>query len=258
VIFAGVSNVGLKRSNNEDAFYIPNGEGRSIMIVADGMGGHNAGEIASGAAAEAVADYLNECPLEELQTRPEALMEAAIRRANVVVKSLSCTRGDYSGMGTTMTAVLFLNGRAIIGHVGDSRSYHFTDGALHCITTDHSLVQELLDMGEITDKEAADHPQRNVITRALGLHYDVGVDVFNASFTKGDILLLCSDGLTGHLSDEEIERLIVCRKMRGECLAQQTLDEICNLMMRAALSRGGTDNITIALAHQNQGGGDCL
>lgn len=258
MIFAGVSNIGLKRANNEDAFYTPKDGERNIMIVADGMGGHNAGEIASDAAVKTVADFLNQCAVEELQKRPEILMEAAISRANVLIKSLSRTREEYLGMGTTLTAVLFINGRAVIGHVGDSRGYHYTDGALQCITTDHSLVQELLDMGEITDKEAAQHPQRNVITRALGVHYEVGVDVFNIPFTKGDVLLLCSDGLTGHLSDEEIERLIACRKMKGDCLSQQTLDEICRLMLHAALKRGGADNITVVLAHEDRGGGACL
>jgi len=217
---------GRKRRHNEDAYVCD----PPLFAIADGMGGARAGEVASGLAAAALqANDVNGSGPE----RVVALMQAANRS----VYERSSSDADVAGMGTTMTVALVENGGVVFGHVGDSRAYVLRDGELEQLTDDHSLVAELVRGGKLSAEEAVHHPQRSVITRALGTDPDVDVDTFIVEGREGDVFVLCSDGLTDMVADDEI----------GEVLEEQrdSLDEAANELVRRANRNGGQDNITV-------------
>jgi PPM family protein phosphatase len=225
------SNVGRKRRHNEDNFVAA----PPVFAVADGMGGAQAGEVASGLAAETV----RETEFDPSVTGRERVV-ALIKAANLRVHERAAVDASASGMGTTMTvAMLQPDGMLAIGHVGDSRAYRLRDGELEQLTDDHSLVGELVRRGELTPQEAAIHPQRSVITRALGTEPDVDVDAFTVETRDGDIFLLCSDGLTTMIDAETIAAIL--RRNGTE------LDAATRALIKAANDRGGDDNITAIL-----------
>ena len=225
------SNVGRKRRHNEDNFVAA----PPVFAVADGMGGAQAGEVASGLAAETV----RETEFDPSVTGRERVV-ALIKAANLRVHERAAVDASASGMGTTMTvAMLQPDGMLAIGHVGDSRAYRLRDGELEQLTDDHSLVGELVRRGELTPQEAAIHPQRSVITRALGTEPDVDVDAFTVETRDGDIFLLCSDGLTTMIDAETIAAIL--RRNGNE------LDAATRALIKAANDRGGDDNITAIL-----------
>jgi serine/threonine protein phosphatase PrpC len=224
--YAGVSDPGRKRRRNEDAFVVS----PPVFAVADGMGGPRAGEVASGLAAGAVeAD-------EDAGRDGETRVVELIREANRRVYERSTGDESVSGMGTTMTVAVVGGDGVSIGHVGDSRAYLARDGALRQLTDDHSLVAELVRGGKLSPEEAEQHPQRSVITRALGTDPDVDVDVFTVAPHEGDVFLLCSDGLTTMLSDAAILRVLA---------EQRDLNRAAKELVRLANRAGGDDNITV-------------
>jgi PPM family protein phosphatase len=218
---AGASDPGRKRRRNEDSYVID----PPLFAVADGMGGAQAGEIASKLAASAV------------RGSDPGRLEELIQEANRRVHQRSVEDAAASGMGTTLTVAEIVGERVSIGHVGDSRAYLVRDGSLEQLTQDHSLVAELVRSGKLTPEEAEQHPQRSVITRALGTDPDVDVDTFAVEPRPGDLFLLCSDGLTSMVDDELIERLV--DEKRGD------LDGLVKALIRAANKGGGEDNITV-------------
>ena len=223
------TDTGRRRRRNEDAFVCE----PPLFAVADGMGGAQAGEVASRLA----ADSVREAKLGDLPS-PEQTVEL-IREANRRVYAYSSENASTRGMGTTMTVALVEGSVVTIGHVGDSRAYLLREDQLTQLTQDHSLVAELVRSGRLSPKEAESHPRRSVITRALGTESDVEVDVFSIRAENGDLFLLCSDGLTSMVSDEEIAQLLVA--------ARADLDDAGKKLVAAANQAGGEDNITVVL-----------
>ncbi len=224
---AGATDTGRRRRHNEDSYVCE----PPLFAIADGMGGAQAGEVASRLA----ASVLEEKRADELAG--EELVAELIQEANRRVFQRSSEDAAVSGMGTTMTVALVADDAAsiVIGHVGDSRAYRIRAGALEQLTHDHSLVGELIRSGRLSPEEAESHPQRSVITRAVGTEPDVDVDTFTVETEPGDVYLLCSDGLTDMLSDAEIQGLVEGNE----------LDRALDGLIRAANSSGGEDNITV-------------
>ncbi len=234
---AGISDIGKCRKNNEDAYYMAE-EGaplRHLYIVADGMGGCNAGEVASQSAIAAFLDYVKE---EYEDQELSDLLAGAFQAANKAVFDQSNSALEFAEMGTTMVAAVIDQPRAYVAHVGDSRAYLMQKGELQLLTTDHSYVMELVKMGTITKEEAAMHPKRNIITRAVGIKDTVETDMTVVSVQKGDLLLLCTDGLSGMLSDEELTEIL---------RQKQSVKKKAKLLVEAANLRGGYDNISLIL-----------
>jgi PPM family protein phosphatase len=221
----GLSDAGRKRRRNEDAWVCH----PPLFAVADGMGGARGGEIASRVAATALG--------ESVDGSGESRVIALIQEANRQVYERAREDTDASGMGTTITVALFEDGIVSIGHVGDSRAYLIRDRKVDQLTEDHSLVAELVRSGRLSPEEAETHPQRSVITRALGTDPDVDVDVFSVEAKPGDLFLICSDGLTGMVDDETI--LDVVERQRED------LDASAKELIAAANRMGGDDNITV-------------
>ncbi|MEK8131953.1 Stp1/IreP family PP2C-type Ser/Thr phosphatase [Paenibacillus filicis] len=245
---AYLSDVGLVRAVNEDsAFVQEQGDGWSLAIVADGMGGHQAGDVASRMAIEWIPQgLLSMSPDLSGEQRGERL-RTAIEAANGKIFEFASEREHYHGMGTTVVAVLASRDRAVIGHIGDSRAYRVRGDQLELLTEDHSLVNELVKNGQITREEAEHHPRRNVLTRALGTESSIEVDVQEISWQPGDILLLCSDGLSGL-----VERQLILQAV----LTEGGLEDKVRLLVQEALSAGGDDNVTVILI-ENAAGPDC-
>jgi protein phosphatase len=227
---AAVTDPGRRRRQNEDAFV----REPPIFAVADGMGGAQAGEIASRLAAAAVRD-----PSEGAEEDGRERVVNLIQEANRRVYERSAEDEAVSGMGTTMTVALVEDSGVWIGHVGDSRAYFARDGALEQLTEDHSLVAELVRSGKLSPEEAEMHPQRSVITRALGTDPDVDVDVFSVATEPGDLFMICSDGLTAMVADEAILEIIEQER--------EDLDRAATKLVEAANRGGGEDNITVVL-----------
>ena len=227
VVYSGASDTGRKRRRNEDSYVIA----PPIFAVADGMGGAQAGEIASRLAAAALED--TDPGAKSGAERVTSLIQEANRR----VHQRAIADPATSGMGTTMTVALVEGTKVTFGHVGDSRAYRYRDGAIEQITEDHSLVNELLKSGKLSPDEADSHPQRSVITRAVGTDPDVDVDSFTIDAEVGDVFLICSDGLTDMVDDEVIRSVL--EKFHND------LDRATKSLVSAANRGGGEDNITV-------------
>lgn len=207
----------------------------SYAIVADGMGGHLAGEVASSMAAELIGGYVDENMDESLDRfQVMEVMRRAFFKANSEIYEYSCDNAGVMGMGTTATMCIVRGGYVIFAHVGDSRAYMISDEDIQQITRDHSYVQELVKLGQITPEEAKHHPRRNYITRAMGVEASVRVDAGVKPY-EGQALLLCSDGLFGEIEDNELAQA-VRRNGTRECAEQ---------LVKLANDRGGADNITV-------------
>ncbi|HEV3408561.1 MAG TPA: Stp1/IreP family PP2C-type Ser/Thr phosphatase [Gaiellaceae bacterium] len=225
---AGVTDAGRKRRRNEDAYVVD----PPLFAVADGMGGAQAGEVAS----QLAAAVLRGSPADEGD--PEQRVVALIQEANRQIYERARSDAHASGMGTTITAAMLARDAVAIGHVGDSRAYRIRGGELEQLTEDHSLVADLMRSGRLTPEEAETHPQRSVITRALGTDPDVDVDTLAVDAEPGDVFLLCSDGLTTMVGDDEILQALA---------ETESLEEVARRLVKAANRRGGEDNITIVL-----------
>ncbi len=226
VDFAAASDVGRVRKANEDNYYVRS----PLFVVADGMGGAQAGEVASQIAADSFKDELDE------SLAPEPRLATVVRRANQEINRQAQSDQDYHGMGTTLTAALLGDDELTIAHVGDSRAYRLRGGELERLTRDHSLVGEMVRRGAITEAEAEVHPQRSILTRALGPEPEVDVDTLSHGVKPGDVYLLCSDGLTGMVSDAKIAE---------EMGSGKPMREVADTLIRAANEGGGVDNITV-------------
>ncbi len=225
---AGLTDVGRQRHTNEDA-YLDLG---TVFAVADGMGGARAGEVASKLAVDAFRET------EKTSGSPEEQLAHIGQEANRKIYELAQEDEARAGMGTTLTAAMVTDREVAIGHVGDSRVYRFRDDELDRLTDDHSLVEELVRQGKLTSQQAEVHPQKSIITRALGPEPDVEVDTHTHAARAGDIYLLCSDGLTGMLSEDRIAQIL-----RG----RSSLEQAAKTLVDEANARGGRDNITVVL-----------
>src|SRR5215217_4750135 len=223
------TDTGRRRRNNEDVYVCK----PPLFAIADGMGGAQAGEVASGLTAEVLKEYDSSAGAREEQ------VQALIQEANRRVYVRATEDAELSGMGTTLTLALVTENGVVFGHVGDSRAYLLRDGNLQQVTDDHSLVAELTRAGKLSEEEAESHPQRSVITRALGTDPDVDGDVFSVETQEGDVFLLCSDGLSDMVDDATIEEIL--RQYRDD------LAEAADELVRAANRSGGEDNITMLI-----------
>jgi serine/threonine protein phosphatase PrpC len=242
----GLTDVGRKRRHNEDA-YLLDAE-RGLFVVADGMGGHAAGEVASRITVESIQEYIAATDEEHESSWPFGFnsrvslegnrLTTAVEKANEKVMRAVQNRPELKGMGTTVVAALFDAERATLVHVGDSRAYLFRDGELRRLTDDHSWVQEQVNAGILSEDEAKSHPLKNVVTRALGGAAHVSVDLIEVPVRPGDRFLLCSDGLTGMVPDEDL-----FAHFRSEGDLEKTVRQLIDM----ANDRGGVDNVTAIL-----------
>ena len=232
---ASRSDVGKKRQLNQDVVYsseLPVGNLPNLFIIADGMGGHKAGDYASRYA----VDTIEKETLESLEENPEIILQKAISKANKDIRELSHQNPDMEGMGTTIVAATIYGKYMKVANVGDSRLYIINGKKIKQITRDHSLVEEMVRIGELDRISARNHPNKNIITRAVGVTASVVADFFDVELKEGDVILMCSDGLSNMLEDEEI-RMIAC--------AQRDIIEKAEALVRAANNNGGKDNISL-------------
>jgi len=238
----GGTNVGLVRDNNEDSIWVRNetiGRLNNLYIVADGMGGHNAGEVASAAAIASFCAHIKGNT--SGKTEPTMLLAEAAQFANEEVYKMSVEDETRNGMGTTLSACSFEAGKLVFAHIGDSRIYVYAGGVLTQITNDHTYAEELVRRGEITPEAAQDNPWQHMLTRALGTELDVAVDVGSVALQSGDMVLLCSDGLTNMVTDQ-----VIAETLRDAALAGNTKD-VPETLIQLALQNGGADNISVIL-----------
>jgi protein phosphatase len=224
---AALTDVGRQRQSNEDSYL----EREPLFAVADGMGGARAGEVASRMAVEAFESA-------EGGDSPEAQLRGVAREANRRIYEMAQADSEHAGMGTTLTAAMVSGREVAVGHVGDSRLYRLRGGRLERLTEDHSLVEELVRQGRLTPEEAETHPQRSIITRALGPEPDVDVETFTDRGRDGDVYLICSDGLSGMVSEEDMAAILADSK---------SLKEAAYRLVDSANQNGGKDNITVVL-----------
>ncbi len=241
----GLSDVGLRRDHNEDSLAVVDDCG--LYVVADGMGGHRAGDVASRMATDTIVQFFHATSNEEVTwpfhvdttlSEEENRLLAAIRVANRQIFERSCRSADHQGMGTTIVATMFSSEkeRMYIAHVGDSRCYRVRKQAISLLTRDHSLVNDYLPaMPQLSEEQQRELP-KNVITRALGMQESVAIDLQVDDAKEGDVYLLCSDGLSGMITDEEMAEIIV---------KNSDLRDMCRELIAAANARGGEDNITV-------------
>ncbi len=243
-VAAGLTDVGLQREHNEDSYTVLGGQ--RLFVVADGMGGHRAGDVASNMATESISEFFRATANDDATwpfhfdarlSEEENRLLTGIRLANRQIFERSIRSRELQGMGTTVVGALFspTKNKMFIGHVGDSRAYRVRDGQIAQMTRDHSLVNDyLLAMPDLTDEQRGELP-KNVITRALGMQDNVTVDLQSDDVQAGDIYVLCSDGLSGMMRDEEILAVV---------LEEEDLEVACSTLIRMANEHGGEDNIT--------------
>ena len=231
------TDVGQKRKMNQDYVFVsedPVGNLPNLFTVADGMGGHNAGDYASSHAVRILVDKIRE----DADYNPVKVIRHAIEAANTEIRNRAQEDANLRGMGTTMVVATIVDQYAYVANVGDSRLYVISDG-IQQITRDHSLVQEMVRMGEISEEEARNHPDKNIITRALGAEKTVDVDFFDLKLEPGDVVLMCSDGLSNMVEDSKIREIVSD--------PEADIDQKGNALLREANQNGGKDNIAIVL-----------
>ena len=229
---------GKVRKNNQDAYFIPDKLNIPLFIIADGMGGHKAGEVASSMVVKLVKNFFTSEEEELLKNNIDIseTIKTSIEKANMEIYKKSIKSEEFHGMGTTITMAYFSEDKLYIGHIGDSRAYLLREDKLVQLTEDHSLVAELVRAGSISEEEAECHPQKNIITRAIGTNKEVDIDVIVESTNKNDILLLCTDGLTNMICDEEIKKFL---------MENVDLQKTCDNLVERANKLGGIDNVTV-------------
>lgn len=233
-----ITDKGSVRKANQDACLIHREEekGTALLLVCDGMGGHNAGNVASSLAASVFAGEVKEGLAKARVTGGVcSLMKSALKTSNSAVFELSAAEESCRGMGTTMVSAVIIGGEATVMNVGDSRCYHMSRGLLRQVTRDHSVVEEMVERGEITREESRHHPRKNLITRAVGTSSDLEADFFSVSLSAGDTLLLCSDGLSNVLTDGELSAFLA---------GSESAESVCRGLIDEALRRGAPDNVT--------------
>lgn len=240
----GKSDIGLVRRSNQDAFYaelLPDGSAWSV--VCDGMGGANGGNIASALAVDKITSRVNASYRIGIGARLiEDILLAAIQEANTAIFERSRGSQELRGMGTTVVAAIAADGKAYVAHAGDSRAYLVSQNSILQLTTDHSMVQEFVKSGDITQQQARFHPQKNIITRALGVRSTIDIDLCQCDFPQEAMLVLCTDGLTNYVEEDTIYRLA----------RQLSIEELCTQLIELAKQGGGSDNITVSVIRYEQ------
>ena len=234
-MIGALSDIGNLRKVNEDFLGYYKDDYKKIYIMADGMGGHNAGEVASKLAVNSSLDFIKACS--EINN-PREILTKAIMHSNKEIYNLSCSDASLVGMGTTMTACLIVGKTLLVANIGDSCCYVINNIGITKITKDHSLVQELIDDGSITEAEARYHPNKNVVTRALGTSSNVDIDIYELSVENIFKIILCTDGLTNEVNAEEIHEFILKWKNNKEA---------CEKLVELAKERKGRDNISVMI-----------
>lgn len=253
IAVSGQTHVGMKRNHNEDNLLLLPEE--RLFVVADGMGGHSSGEIASKIAVEEVAEFFRMTSqdleitwpykMDKQKNYDENRLATGVKLANMRIFEKASTENKYKGMGTTIVTIYFAkDSEVVVGHVGDSRVYFFRDNTLRQITEDHSLLNDYLKAKKLTPEEIEAFPHKNVIVRALGMKDTVVVDINRVEPKDGDIYLLCSDGLSGMVPDKQMEQILQ---------NQPDLDKACAMLIDSANANGGNDNVTCVLAQYNRG-----
>lgn len=240
--YAVYTNRGKIRKDNEDSYLIKM-EPYPLIAVADGMGGHQAGEVAS----QLAVDYLNHHHFSFDENIPAELNQV-IQLVNKHIIDEGMKNENYRGMGTTLSMGIIYHNRLFIGHVGDSRIYLFRDSTLKQLTTDHSLVNKLLEQKQITCNEAFNHPQKHIITQALGLEVELKVETKTVDLIPGDLLLFCTDGLSDMIKFHDLEALI---NNYYNVNNEINIEELSNILGEKAMDKGGSDNITLIIAFIN-------
>jgi serine/threonine protein phosphatase PrpC len=248
----GLTDTGMIRKTNQDDFaYDALTENASYTVVCDGMGGANAGNVASSSAVKVISEAIVKGFNEKLEGEQiKALLQESVQAANSFVYQSSISDKALNGMGTTVVACVVVNNVssekdsksniAFIAHAGDSRAYHLNSEGISQITKDHSIVQNLVENGKLTPEEAKEHPKKNIITRALGVEKSLNIDLYEASFAEKDIILICTDGLTNHVDTKEIFDISM----------QYGFENCAEQLIKAANENGGSDNITIVVISQ--------
>lgn len=249
---AGITHVGMKRNHNEDNYLLLPEE--NLCCVADGMGGHSSGEIASKIAVDELGEFFKMTSRDQDATWPfkmdktrnydENRLATGIKLANAKIYERASSDSKYKGMGTTIVTVHFANSTVYVGHVGDSRVYFFREGTLKQVTEDHSLLNDYLKAKKLTPEEIENFPHKNVIVRALGMKESVVVDVARIEPKEGDIFLLCSDGLSGMVNDMQMQEVLS---------KTSELEKACSQLIDLANAAGGNDNVTCVLARYHNG-----
>ncbi len=244
--YAGTTHVGVKRKHNEDNFaLVPK---QRLYVVADGMGGHACGEVASQLSVDALEQFFHDlsdddeitwpCKVDGSLSEGENRLRAAIKLANLRIFEMADKDAKYKGMGTTIVVALFSQNQVTLAHVGDSRIYRLRAGVLEQLTEDHSLLNDYKKMTTLSEEEERNFPHKNIIVRALGMKETVDVDVQTDSPQEGDIYLLCSDGLNGELEDPAIQELL---------MGSDSLEDACERLIEQTCENGGKDNVTVVL-----------
>ena len=241
LISSGMTHVGQKRKSNQDSIYI--NRKKHIYLVADGMGGHRGGDIASAIAVKVIPEFI----IENFTQEPSELNLNSIQMANQAIKSKSMTDELLLGMGTTVVNLFFKGDTAYIGNVGDSRAYLVNQKRLYQLTKDHSLVQEKINMGIYTREQAAQDPQKNVLTKTVGFEDEVDADVFNYKVAKHDIFMTCSDGLHGMVSEPDMLYIINKHFSDLDNITQQNVDDAVKELIDLANANGGKDNVSVII-----------
>ncbi len=236
----GITDVGAVRSQNQDSYYLqPAGDGLVTALVCDGMGGARAGNVASSLAVETASAHLESLTAQSLAAAPGEALTQSASMANDAIFCKAALEPECLGMGTTMvSAVAFPDGRITVLNIGDSRAYRIGAEGIEKVTRDHSVVEDLVHRGEITPEEARLHPQKNLITRCLGSESEARTDLYELQLGSGEFLLLCSDGLSNVLTDQELLYEVIHGGEPETC---------CQRMLDIALSRGAPDNVTAVL-----------
>ncbi len=238
----GVTDKGKVRSENQDSYIVENCDKRKcvVAVICDGMGGAKAGDLASQLSSKAFVSRIFETLIAPrfFIGNQEKLLRESCDDANGVVYEYSCFDADYNGMGTTLVGGIISRRKAYLVNVGDSRAYHLSKNEIKQVSVDHSYVEELVAMGAITKEEARNHPKKNIITRAIGIDKSVEADYYEVSLRKGEAILLCSDGLSNMVTDDEI---LAAYKF------ENSPEDVCRELMTMALDRGARDNVSVVL-----------
>ena len=241
ILCAGATDIGRKRKTNQDSIYLDSEY--NFFAVADGMGGHNGGDIASQISVDFMPTFLKN----NKNLEPQSLMKNMIQNINKAILKKAEENPELHGMGTTIAAFMFSGPQLVIGNVGDSRVYLVNNNNIYQLTRDHSFVQEKLNLGIYSREEAAKDPQKNVLVRSVGFEADLQVDIFHYRICKNDIFLICSDGLHGKVSDADILQIIQKHISDSSSCKQGEVEKAVNELIQQANENGGQDNISVIL-----------
>lgn len=243
VLVSGDTNIGMKRKTNQDSILIHSSS--MFYAVADGMGGHNGGDIASQMSVKLLPNFID---TKKATLAPVELVDQAIRHVNRKIYEHSMENKDLAGMGTTISALMFDKNQAHVANIGDSRVYLFNNHKMYQLTRDHSLVQERLNIGFYDREGARKDPQKNVLVRTVGYEDEVEVDIYQYKISKNDLFLICSDGLHGKVADQDITHIINSHLPDVSQATQEDLDKVVAMLIEQANLNGGQDNISVIIA----------